>query len=235
MSTKTRIWHGLGAFLVVGGLVAAAAPAAHAAPADPKPPTAPGNLHAVSVTDLDIELAWDASRDSNPQASITYDLFFDDNPTPFGPLSDTRFDVQLNQAIGMVPGSAHTFRVRAEDSSGNVSSFSNTLSVSFAPGDDTPPTTPTNLRVASMSAAGVELAWDASTDESEFDYHVIGLVGCPVLVVPSDTTQVLEPSVDSDPVCGLVPGGTYTFQVFARDAFDNDSALSNLVTVTFSP
>jgi chitinase len=235
MRTKSRIWHGVGVGLVAGGLIVAAAPAAMAAPSATTQLTAPANLRAVSVTDVDIALAWDPAKDSNRKASIIYDLFFDGNPTPFGPLGDTHFDVQSNQAIGMVPGSTHTFRVQAEDTAGHVSSFSNTLVVSFAPGDNTPPTTPTNLRVLNQSPAGVELAWDPSTDESDFTYRVIGLFGCPVLVVPSDTTQVLEPSIDSDPVCGLAPGNTYTFQVFARDAFDNDSGLSNELTVTFSP
>jgi chitodextrinase len=90
--------------------------------ADTTPPTAPGNLHAVSVSDTDIVLAWDASTDDS--GSVTYVVFFDDNPTPFQTSGDTRFDVRLNRAIGMTPGSTHTFQVRAEDPSGNHS-FSN--------------------------------------------------------------------------------------------------------------
>ncbi len=232
VSRNARVWQGLGAIVIGGALLLAGAPAAKAAARDKTPPTAPSNLHAVSITDEDITLAWDASKDNS--GVVLYDLFFDDNPIPFGPLSDNQFDVHLNQAIGMVPGSTHTFQVRAEDTSGNAS-FSNKLTVSFAAGDDTPPTTPTNLHLVSTSASGVELAWDPSTDESTFDYNVVGVFGCPTLVVPSNTTQVLVASVDADPVCGLSPGITYSFQVFARDAFGNDSALSNTATVTFSP
>jgi hypothetical protein len=199
--------------------------------ADTTPPTPPGNLHAVSVSDEDIVLAWDASTDDS--GSVNYAVFFDDNPTPFLTSADTQFDVHLNRAIGMTPGSTHTFRVRAEDPSGNQS-FSNQLTASFASGDNTPPTAPSNLRVVSNTAAGVELAWDPSTDDSEFDYHVAG-TPCSPLVVSGGTTHVLVPSVDTDPVCGLVPGTTATFSVWARDAFDNDSAFSNSVTVTFAP
>ena len=221
--------------MACGALLSAGAPAAMAAMAAPKdstPPTVPSNLHAVSITDQDITLAWDASKDNS--GVVLYDLFFDDNPTPFGPLSDNQFDVHLNQAIGMVPGSTHTFQVRAEDTSGNAT-LGNKLTVSFAPGDDTPPTTPTNLHVVNMTASGVDLAWDPSTDQSDFQYNVVGVFGCPTLIVPSGTTHVLVASVDADPVCGLVPGSTYSFQVFARDALDNDSALSNTATVTFAP
>jgi chitodextrinase len=210
--------------------VLAPGPAAAARPAaDTTPPTPPGHLHAVSVSDVDIVLAWDASTDDS--GSVNYALFFDDNPTPFLTSSDTRFDVHSNRAIGMVPGSTHTFQVRAEDPSGNRS-FSNKLTVSFAAGDNTPPTAPSNLHVVSNTAAGVQLAWDPSTDASSFDYHVAG-TPCSPLVVSGDTTQVLVPSVDTDPVCGLVPGTTATFSVWARDAFDNDSSFSNSVTVTF--
>jgi hypothetical protein len=97
----------------------------------------------------------------------------DTPPTPFLTSADTTFDVHLNRAIGMIPGSTHSFQVRAEDSSGNHS-FSNTLTAPFAPGDNTPPTAPQNLRVVSDTAAGIEFAWDPSTDVSNFDYRVSG-------------------------------------------------------------
>jgi hypothetical protein len=201
---------------------------AAAAPANADtPPTPPGNLHAASITDTDIVLAWSASTDDN--GAINYAVFFDDNPTPFLTSGDTTFDVSLNRAIGMIPGSTHTFQVRAEDSAGNHS-FSNTLTTSFAPGDNTPPTAPQNLRVVSDTAAGIELAWDPSTDESSFDYRVSGAPcgGSAVTV-----THVLVPSISSDPVCGLGPGGTYTFTVTALDEFLNASGPSNRLTVTF--
>ena len=193
------------------------------------PPTPPGNLHTVSVTDTDIVLAWNESADDS--GAVNYAVFFDDNPTPFLTSATPSLDVHLNRAIGMIPGSAHTFRVRAEDPSGNHS-FSNTLTASFAPGDNTPPTAPSTLHVVSKSAAGIELAWDPSIDASSIDYFVSG-APCGSLMVSGSTTHVLVPSVSTDPVCGIGPGGTYTFAVGALDEFDNLSAPSNSVTVTF--
>jgi chitodextrinase len=227
MSLKRKL---SAAVVPAAALVLAVAPSAFAQ-ADTTPPTPPGNLHAVRVSDVDILLAWDASTDNS--GSVNYAVFFDDNPTPFLTSADTQFDVGLNRAIGMTPGSSHTFRVRAEDPSGNRS-FSNELTVSFAQGDNTPPTAPSNLRVVSNTAAGIELAWDPSTDASDFDYHVAG-TPCSPLVVRAGTTHVLVPSVATDPVCGLVPGSTVTFSVWARDALGNDSAFSNPVRVTFEP
>jgi fibronectin type III domain protein len=222
----------VGIFAAALAVLLAAGPSAIARTgADTTSPTAPGNLHALSVSDTDIVLAWDPSTDNS--GSVNYAVFFDANPTPLLTSADTQFDVHLNRAIGMTPGSSHTFQVRAEDPSGNRS-FSNELTVSFAAGDNTPPTAPGNLRVVSNTPSGVELAWDPSTDESDFDYHVAG-TPCSPMVVAGDTTHVLVPSVDSDPVCGLVRGSTFTFSVWARDALNNDSALSNSVTVTFAP
>jgi chitinase len=195
--------------------LALAAPAAKAA--------GPSNLHAVSITDTDIVLAW-----SPATGTVNYAVFFDDNPTPFLTSAETRFDVHLNRAIGMIPGSTHTFRVRAESASGELA-FSNALTVSFAPGDNTPPTAPGNLRVANRTAAGVELAWNPSSDEHDVVYSVAG-APCPLT---TSGTSVLVPSTASDPVCGIVPGSTATFTVTARDELDNVSARSNSVTVTF--
>jgi chitodextrinase len=192
------------------------------------PPTPPGNLHAASITDTDIVLAWSASTDDS--GAVNYAVFFDDNPTPFLTSADTTFDVSLNRAIGMIPGSTHSFQVRAEDPSGNHS-FSNTLTTSFAPGDNTPPTAPQNLRVVSDTAAGIELAWDPSTDASSFDYRVSG---APCGGGAVTVTHVLVPSISSDPVCGIGPGGTYTFAVTALDEFLNASVPSNRVTVMFT-
>jgi len=208
---------------VIAAATLLAAPTAMAA----APPTPPGNLHAVSISDTDIVLAWSPSSGDD---SINYAVFFDTNPTPFLTSATTRLDVELNRALGMIPGSTHTFQVRAENASGERS-FSNKLTVAFAPGDNTPPTAPSHLRVVSNTAAGVELAWDASSDESAFDYHIAG-TPCSPLVVPGTVTHTLVPSIAADPVCGLLPGFTDTFSLWARDEFDNDSAFSNSVTVT---
>jgi chitodextrinase len=209
-------------------MLLAAAPAAPAR-TDTTPPTVPGNLHVVSVSDVDIVLAWNASTDNS--GSVNYAVFFDDNPTPFLTSATPRLDVQLDRAIGMVPGSTHTFQVRAEDPSGNHS-FSSKLTATFAPGDNTPPTAPSNLHVMSVTSSGVELAWNPSTDASAFEYHVTGHP-CSPLVVSGSTPHVLVPSIDLDPVCGLTHGFTDTFAVWARDELGNDSAFSNTVTVAF--
>jgi hypothetical protein len=90
-------------------------------------------------------------------------------------------------------------------------------------GDRTPPTTPTNLRVTSLSHKSVTLAWDPSTDKSgSFSYRV-NKDGQSFTVPQTQTTYTID---------WLSPGQTYTFYVTAVDPALNESGKSNTVTVT---
>jgi hypothetical protein len=95
--------------------------------------------------------------------------------------------------------------------------------VAAARGDRTPPTTPTNLRVTSLSHKSVTLAWDPSTDKSgSFSYRV-NKDGQSFTVPQTQTTYTID---------WLSPGQTYTFYVTAVDPALNESGKSNTVTVT---
>lgn len=240
MSLTARIWQGFGT-LLVGGALLAAAPAAtaaplasgHTAPAhtneDTTPPTKPTNLHVVFATVDTIRLAWDPATDDS--GVVLHQVFFDDNPSPLSSdAHDGQFDVKFNRVVGLIPGSTHTFFVRAEDTSGNATD-SDTVTGTFAEGDNTPPTAPNNLRVAGQDATGVQLTWQPSVDASDFHYFLDGAPCGPITLGRLNSATV--PSISADPVCGLLPGSTYVFSVRARDVWDNDSASSNTVRVTF--
>lgn len=188
------------------------------------PPAKPTNLRVVQVSDTSMTLAWDQSQDDG--RVVNYEVYFDDNPTPIL-TSQHQWTQKLNRTIGMVPGSSHTFRVRTEDMSGNASEFSETLTARFAGGDTTPPTTPRNLRVASNTAKGVELAWDASDDQSAITYRVLGR---------GISWETREPRIliaANDPVAGTTPGSTHSFRVSAGDPYQNVSPISAPITVRF--
>lgn len=208
--------------------LALAAPAATAATpsagaASLAPPT---HLHVVSATSSDILLQWDGSTDRN----ASYQVYLDDNPVPltYGQAA-TRYDVGFNRVVGLIPGSTHTFFVRAYD--GSRTADSGTVTGTFAPGDNTAPTTPADLHVVSQDPGGAKVAWDASADDSAVSYFVDGTPCGPLQVGAS--TQAVIPSVAADPVCGVLPGFSVTVTVRARDAWDNDSHSSNAVTVRF--
>lgn len=92
-------------------------------------------------------------------------------------------------------------------------------------GDRTPPTTPTNLRVTSLSQTSVTLAWDPSTDQSSFSYSV-NKDGQGFTVPQTRTSYTID---------WLSAGRTYTFYVTAVDSSLNTSGKSNIVTVTTPP
>jgi chitodextrinase len=96
-------------------------------------------------------------------------------------------------------------------------------SVAAAARDRTPPTTPTNLRVTSLSQKSVTLAWDSSTDNSGSFSYSVNKDGQSFTVPQTRTTYTID---------WLSPGQTYSFYVTATDKALNQSGRSNTVTVT---
>jgi hypothetical protein len=89
--------------------------------------------------------------------------------------------------------------------------------------DRTPPTTPTNLRVTSLSQKSVTLAWDPSTDNSGSVSYTVHKDGQGLTVPQARTTYTID---------WLSPGQTYIFYVTANDKALNQSGQSNTVMVT---
>jgi Fibronectin type III domain len=100
------------------------------------------------------------------------------------------------------------------------------ISPALAARDRTPPTKPTNLRVTSVTAHNITLAWNPSTDNSgTFSYQVWVSYGYTHTVPQTQTTFSL----------GVVPNNTYSFYVYAVDGSGNTSSRSNTVTATIPP
>jgi chitodextrinase len=91
------------------------------------------------------------------------------------------------------------------------------------PGDKTPPTAPTNLRVTSLGQTSVTLAWTASTDNMGSVTYSVVKDGQGFTVPQGQTTYTID---------WLSPGRSYSFYVVARDNSLNQSPPSNTVTVT---
>jgi fibronectin type 3 domain-containing protein len=89
--------------------------------------------------------------------------------------------------------------------------------------DRTPPTTPTNLRVTSLSHKTVTVAWDPSTDSSGSISYTVYKDGQAFTVLQGRTTYTID---------WLSPGLTYSFYVTASDKALNQSGKSNTITVT---
>jgi hypothetical protein len=93
-------------------------------------------------------------------------------------------------------------------------------SASAAGRDRTPPTTPTNLRVVSVTEDSVTVAWDASRDNSgRLHAYIVGGIYHP----GNSTTKTIT---------HLVPNWTITVRVQAMDPSENLSGLSAPLTAT---
>jgi chitodextrinase len=98
----------------------------------------------------------------------------------------------------------------------------NGASCSGAPADTQSPSVPGNVRSTGVTSSSVSLAWNASTDNvGVADYEV--LRGSSVVATVTSTATTIN---------GLSPSTAYTFQVRARDAARNVSALSAAVTAS---
>jgi endoglucanase len=97
------------------------------------------------------------------------------------------------------------------------------------PTDNQPPTAPTGLTTGAVTQNSVALNWNASSDN-------IGVSGYEVLRAPGATggtfAVVGQTSTPSLTNTGLTANTTYRYQVRARDAAGNTSAVSNTVQVT---
>jgi endoglucanase len=88
--------------------------------------------------------------------------------------------------------------------------------------DQSPPTTPANLRVTAATTSSVSLAWNASTDD-------VGVTGYQVL---RGATVVGSPTGLSFTDTGLAASTTYSYTVRALDASGKVSAASTAVNGT---
>jgi chitodextrinase len=95
--------------------------------------------------------------------------------------------------------------------------------------DTQAPSTPANLNSPSRTSNSITLSWSASMDN-------VGVTGYDVLRAPGASggtfAQIGTSATTTFTNSGLSPNTTFRYQVRARDAASNTSAVSNTVTVT---
>ncbi len=180
---------------------------------DTTPPSAPTNL-AGTPTATQVSLTWNASTDN--VGVVGYRVYRAGQL--IGSPTVTSF---VDSSVGSA-GTTWEYEVTAVDAAGNVSSFSNTATITVPSGSDTtPPSAPTNL-TGTPSGTQVALTWTASTDN-------VGVTGYKVYRGGVEIASVTGTSYTNT---GLTAGTTYQYTVKAFDAAGNLSAASNTATVT---
>jgi len=121
---------------------------------------------------------------------------------------------------GLQPQTTYGYEVRAYDAAGNVGPAASASATTPGGADTVAPSVPSGLQATVLKGRKVRLSWNASTDN-------VGVAGYDVfrngvqIAAPTGTSYTHRP-----------PRGTFTYQVRARDAAGNVSALSVGVTVT---
>ena len=184
---------------------------------DTTAPSAPTNLIASGTTQTSTNLSWNASTDN---VGVTgYDVY--QGTTLIATVTST-----TRQVTGLSASTTYSFSVRAKDAAGNVSSASNSVSVTtLAPPDTTAPTTPTSLSASGTTQTTTNLSWNASTDN-------VGVTGYDIY---QGSTVIATVTGTTRQVTGLTANTAYSFRVRAKDVAGNVSGYSNTVNVTTLP
>jgi len=200
-----------------GNLSAFSNTATAVTPADSSAPTAPTNLTGVGANSTTINLSWTASTDN--VGVVGYNVFRDGGATAIATVSVTNFS-----DTGLGVSSTHTYTVKAVDGANNLSTASNTITVSTQGNDTLAPTVPTGLTATGSSNTTIDLNWTASTDN-------FGVTGYKVFR-DGGLTEVATVTTTSFSDAGLAVNSTHSYQVVAFDAAGNQSAKSNTASAT---
>lgn len=184
---------------------------------DTQAPTAPTNLASSAITQVSFTLSWTASTDN---VGVTgYDVYQNGIKINVANITGTSYNV-----TGLSHSTTYGYYVKAKDAAGNQSANSNTLNVTTASPDITPPSAPTNLQSSIITQTSFTLKWTAATDN-------IAVTGYDVYKDGVKINGALVTSTTYN-VTGLTTATTYSMTVKAKDAAANESAASIALPVT---
>lgn len=183
---------------------------------DTTAPSTPTGLSATAVSPSQINLAWTAATDNVGVTGY--------NVHRGGTLIATLGAVTSFQDTGLSSSTSYTYRVRARDAAGNISTASPPASATTQPlPDTTAPTVPTGLSATAASSSQINLSWTAATDNvGVAGYHVFRN-GMQIATLGAVTTFQNT---------GLAASTTYSYTVRAYDAAGNVSSQSIAANAT---
>jgi chitodextrinase len=196
---------------------------------DTQPPTAPSNLTATAPSSSQINLSWTASSDNVGVTGYLVERCQGVGCNNFAQVG-TATSIAFNDT-GLTANSSYSYRVRATDSAGNLSSYSNVASTTTQASDTQPPTAPSNLGATATSSSQSTLSWTASTDNVGVTGYLVERcqgVGC------NNFAQVGTAASVAFNDTGLAANTSYSYRVRATDAAGNLSSYSNVASASTS-
>ncbi|MCX2679176.1 fibronectin type III domain-containing protein [Galbibacter sp. EGI 63066] len=185
---------------------------------DTEAPSAVTDLTASNTTFEGTTLDWTAATDN---VGVTDYEVFQDGVSIGLTGGATNFNV-----TGLTPETSYAFTVFAMDAANNTSAVSNTANVTTlaeSQPDTEAPSAVTDLTASNTTFDGTSLSWTAATDNVGVTDYEVFQDGVSIGLTGGTTTFA---------VTGLTPETNYAFTVFAMDAANNTSAVSNTANVT---
>jgi fibronectin type 3 domain-containing protein len=192
---------------------------------DTIPPTAPTNLVATVVSPAQINLSWTASTDNVGVTGYKVERCSGAACANFTQIA-TPTATSYNDT-GLTGSTSYSYRVRATDAAGNLSTYS-TSSTAATPAPTL--TAPSNLAATTTSSTQINLTWTASTETggtiSGYLVERCSGAGC------SNFVQIATPTGTTYNDTGLAASTSYSYRVRATDASNNLSPYSNTASST---
>ncbi len=188
------------------------------APPDSEAPSPPTNLTASNIEQNSVDLSWTAATDNI--AVSGYNIYKNNSL-----LASVSSSITSYHVTGLSVLISYDFYVVAKDAAGNLSTGSNTISITTP--DTEAPLAPTNLNATNITQVSFTLNWTASTDN-------VGVTGYNIFQdnVQLNSTLITTPSFD---ITGLTTSTSYNFYVLANDAAGNLSNSNSLIVTTLAP
>ncbi|MDY0076172.1 MAG: fibronectin type III domain-containing protein [Bacteroidales bacterium] len=194
---------------------------------DNSPPTAPTNLRLVTQTLTTCNFAWNASTDNVEVEG--YKIFKN------GTLLATLTSTTLNYTAS-ITNAVSSFKVKAFDAAGNVSTASNTIYV-----DGIPPSTPVANAATSVNSTSFVMNWTPSSGATGYVFDLSTSSDFSTFVnyfyyYNNISTSIFTGDPNSSVVLyvGITSGTTYYYRLRATKG-TVQSANSNVVTVLTAP
>jgi hypothetical protein len=202
-------------------------------PPDTQPPTAPANLAATSTSSSQISLSWTASTDNVGVTGYKVERCQGAGCATFAQIA-TPAGITFNDT-GLTASTSYSYRVRATDAAGNLSTYSNTSSATTS----TAPPPPTNVTFVqgnyatphNQGTAPVTATFTAAQTAGDLNVVMIGW---------NDTTSTVKSVTDTvgnSYAVAAVPtllSGNATHVIYYAKNIGAAVANGNTVTVNFN-
>jgi len=192
-------------------------------PMDKTPPAVPTGLAAVTGTNGEIELSWNANVEDDLDCyEITYQPYKARTWTTIIVASDEELNLALD---GFAHNKQNSFKIRAKDHDNNWSAYSRILKVKSI--NTELPATPTGFQ-AEASNTSIVLSWEANSEEDLGGYQV----EYKLTTASRWTVKVIGMTETSYTLTNLINGSEYQVRFKAKDTADNWSSYTEEIFVT---